>query len=254
MTILHYTKMKRTLFYYSWDIIESILQKSPAVFVAAGSFEQHGYHLPVGTDIILAHEILEKLCEKNDLYYFPCTTYGQVWSARDFPGTISIEESVLTEYVFDAIKSIYRYADVKIILYSFHKGNSHVLQQVMRKAYDSGWKEIYILQHKDLEKEAQKLLRTPVPEGIWHAGELETSLMLYLKKSLVHMEKATTEFPTASDTCNIQAIPWKNRLQSGAFGDSQAASEETGKRLYEVWVNKLDETVKKILAKENEGR
>ena len=69
MTILHYTKMKRNLFYYSWDIIESILQKSPAVFVAAGSFEQHGYHLPVCTDIILAHEILEKLCEKNNLYY-----------------------------------------------------------------------------------------------------------------------------------------------------------------------------------------
>lgn len=241
--------MERNLFYYSWDDIERILQKSPAVFVAAGSFEQHGYHLPVGTDILLTHTVLDGLCEKNDLYYFPCSTYGQVWSARDFPGTISIEETVLTEYLLDVIKSIHRYADIKIILYSFHKGNAHVLQQVMRKAYDLGWEQVYILQHKDLEKEAGKVLHTPVPAGIWHAGELETAWMLYAQKRLVHMEKATSEFPVLPASWNAQAVPWKKILQSGAFGDSRAATEETGRKLYEIWMEKLDETVKQVIGK-----
>lgn len=241
--------MKRNLFYYSWDDIEKILKGSPAVFVTAGSFEQHGYHLPMGTDVILTHAILEKVCEENELYFFPCATYGQVWSARDYPGTISIEENILVQYLLEIIKSIYRYAKIKIILYSFHKGNSHVLQQVMRKAYDYGWTEIYILKHKELEREAQTLLDTEIPAGVWHAGELETSMMLYVKESLVHMEKATTEFPLFPKEWDSQAIPWKQILQSGAFGDSRSATAEKGEKLYKLWTKKLSESVKCILGK-----
>lgn len=243
-------RMERNLFYYSWDHIEKILKNSPAVFVTAGSFEQHGYHLPMGTDVILTHAVLDKICEENKLYYFPCATYGQVWSARDYPGTISIEENILVEYLLDIVKSIHRYANIKIILYSFHKGNFHVLQQVMRKAYDYGWKEVYVLKHNELEKEAEKILDTQSPAGIWHAGELETSMMLYVRESLVHMEKATAEFPVFPGEWENRAVPWKEILQSGAFGDSQSATAEKGEKLYELWTRKLSERVKCILGKE----
>lgn len=119
----------------------------------------------------------------------------------------------------------------------------------MRKAYDYGWTEIYILKHKELEREAQTLLDTEIPAGVWHAGELETSMMLYVKESLVHMEKATAEFPLFPKEWDSQAIPWKQILQSGAFGDSRSATAEKGEKLYKLWTKKLSESVKCILGK-----
>ena len=238
----------RNLFYYSWNEVEEILQKSPAVVVTAGSFEQHGLHLPMGTDSILTHAVAEALCERMDLYYYPCTTYGQVWSARDFPGTVSISENILGDYLAQVIRSVRRFSGAKIFLYSFHKGNTGTLRGMLRRLRDEeGWTDLYVLDQPDLEKEACRYLRTPVWKGIWHAGELETALMLHVAPELVDMGAATCEFPQVPSDYGLRPIPWREFLQSGAFGDSRAADREHGEVLFALWVRRLGEVIANVI-------
>lgn len=250
-------KRGRNLFWYSWEEVQEILEKSPAVLVTAGSFEQHGRHLPMGTDTVLTHAIAEELCEQLNLYYYPCTAYGQVWSARDFPGTVSISDEVLTAYLAQVIESIRRFCKTRILLYSFHRGNEGALKTLMRRLRDQrGWTDIYLLDHKNLEKDARQYLKTPVWNNrIWHAGELETSLMLYVAQDAVDMEKSTCEFPERPLDYDYRPVPWREFLVSGAFGDSTAASAETGCKLFALWVRLLKTAAKQIMeADETDGR
>lgn len=243
-------KHSRNLFYYTWAECEEIFRTVGGIVVCAGSVEQHGLHLPLGTDTILTEAIVEQVCENTGLYYYPCTTYGQVWSAKDFPGTVSISQPVLEAYLEQCVRSIRRFTDVPVFLYSFHKGNAGALKNVIRTLYDrEGWENVYALDNPSLEKDAKALLTTPVWNGVWHAGELETALMLHVAGELVQMDKATCEFPEMPWDYRLRSVPWKQFLKSGAFGDTTAATGHLGEKLFRVWTDGLSETVQTVLTR-----
>lgn len=238
--------MNRNLFFRTWDESADIISRSEAVLLLLGSVEEHGYHLPLGTDVLLAEDFAEAVCEAEDLYYYPCIPYGQTWSARGFGGTIGISRSGLAAYCGEAVENLISTGAKKVILFSFHKGNFEVMNDVVRAFKERGT-EIYKIQIRKGEGEAKKILKTPVWEDkIWHAGELETSLMLYLHGELVRMDRATSEFPEKPERYDVAAVPWKEFLVSGAFGDARAADSETGKRIFELFCRDLLEQVKTI--------
>lgn len=240
----------RNLFEYTWAECEEIFRTAGGIVITAGSVEQHGLHLPLGTDTILAEAVTEEVCRRTGMYYYPCTTFGQVWSARDFPGTISIPQPLLEDYLLQTVRSVRRFTEKPVFLYSFHKGNSGALKNVVRSLFDSdGWTNVYVLDDPSVEKEAKALLTTPVWNGVWHAGELETALMLHIAPQLVQMDKATREFPETPWDYRLRSVPWKEFLRSGAFGDAAAATAELGARLFEIWVSKLSDVVSTVLSK-----
>lgn len=221
--------------------------------VTAGSVEEHGFHLPLGTDIILTHAFAEAVCEKENLYYYPCITYGQVWSAKEFEGTISISPDCLREYCLQAVESVLRVCPRRVILYSFHNGNHKVMEEVMRELTDRGLGgNVFHIKNAGIEKKAQHILTSPVWNGsVWHAGELETSLMLYAAEELVDMEAATAEFPPVPFFYGKKPVPWKKFLKSGAFGDAACATREKGETLFRLICRELEEQVRCIKGEEN---
>ena len=231
---LLYNMMTRNLFYTNWEDARNKIQSSEGVILTLGSVEEHGLHLPMGTDTIIAEAMAEEVSRRQDLYYYPCVTFGQVWSARDYEGTISISPGCLEEYCVQAAKSIGRAGGKRIFIFSFHNGNHKVITEVLRrlKDEDSG-PQAYHISLGGIEKRVSDILTTPLWNGkVWHAGELETSLMLYLRPELVHMEKATCEFPEVPKAYALSAVSWKSFLKSGAFGDASSASADKGERLY----------------------
>lgn len=223
-----------------------MIPQSEGILLLLGSVEEHGYHLPLGTDVLLAHDFAEAVCEKEDMYYYPCIPYGQTWSARGFEGTIGISKPALCAYCMEAAENLISMGVKKVILFSFHKGNFEVMNDIVRAFKERGT-DIYKIQIKKGEGVAKKELKTPVWEDrIWHAGELETSLMLYLHRDLVRMEKATAEFPEKPEKYEVAAVPWRDFVKSGAFGDARAADAETGKKVFELFCRDLLEQVKTI--------
>ena len=167
----------RNLFFCNWVEAKEHIQNSEGILITLGSVEEHGCHLPLGTDTILAEAIAKELCQREDMYYYPCTTYGQVWSARDFESTISITPDCLGEYCIQAVRSVMRAHPRRIFLFSFHNGNHKVIEEVQRRLVDEGEREtVFHIKLAGMEKKAADILTTPMWNGkVWHAGELETS-------------------------------------------------------------------------------
>ncbi len=236
----------RNLFYQTWTDAKKNIQQSEGVIITFGSVEQHGHHLPLGTDTILAHAFAEELCNRENMYYYPCITFGQVWSAKEYESTISISPACLKEYGLQVVDSVMRVHPKRVFLFSFHNGNHKVIDDLLRERMDAdGVQNIYHIKAAAITQMAKNILTTPMWNGnVWHAGELETSLMLYVAGELVNMQKATVEFPPVPPLYAIQPTPWKTFLKSGAFGDTTAATAEKGRELFQLICSELQQQIR----------
>ena len=233
----------------SWKNAKEKLTGQP-VMLLFGSVEEHGYHLPMDTDTQIMNAIVESLEQDFKIHHYPAITFGQVWSAKDYEGTVSINEDVLMMYGEEVVKSMMRAKVSKVILYSFHNGNLSCLKKIQRQIKEDGFQEIYILSYPNIDKDVSYLLDSSLPNGIWHAGELETSLMLYLNEKDVDLTKAVVEDQGANRKQQLRGDSWHNFNKSGAFGNPAIATKEKGRKIYEQIICKLKKDLEIILEEE----
>ena len=92
--------------HYTSPEFSEAIRTCKGVIITCGSCEQHGHHLPLDTDNIIGTEIALRIAEKTDLLVMPPITYGQVWSAKGFPGTISLTPDTLKRLLREIICSL----------------------------------------------------------------------------------------------------------------------------------------------------
>ena len=210
---------------------------SKGVILVCGSCEQHGHHLPLDTDNIIGFELALRIADKTGMLVMPPVNYGQVWSAKGFPGTMSLPASTLKLILRDIICSLEAQNVRNIVLMSGHNGNMPVLKDLARELMDEfGWRNIWYFPMA-MSKDVAKYIKTPVPMNTAHAGEIETAMMLYLRPELVHMERATKEFPQAPAEYAYRPMHWREFMETGSFGDGGAATLELGKALVDSAVD-----------------
>ncbi len=90
----------------TWREVQERLREFPVVIVPIGSTEQHGYHLPIGTDVYLAEALAEKTAEKTGALVYPSIHFGYSWSWRDRIGTVTIRQDILREILKDVVRSV----------------------------------------------------------------------------------------------------------------------------------------------------
>ena len=222
------------------------MARSRGVLLVCGSCEQHGHHLPLDTDTIIGFEIALRIAAKTNLLVLPPIPYGQVWSAKGFPGTFSLSSGTLKLLLRELIMSLEEQQAPNILLMSGHNGNYPFLKELARELLDEfGWNNIW---HFPLafSKETLSLARSQTPMAP-HAGELETALMLYLRPELVDLSKATCEFPKPPRDYPYRPIHWKEFVETGSFGDGKAATAEFGKALVEDMVERTAALIRELI-------
>lgn len=223
------------------------LQSCPGVILVCGSCEQHGHHLPLDTDNIIGEELALRIAEKTGMLMMPPVNYGQVWSAKGFPGTMSLLASTLKLILRDIICSLEAQQVRNIVLMSGHNGNMPILKDLARELMDEfGWRNIWYFPMA-MSKDVAKLIKTPIPMNVAHAGEIETAMMLYLRPELVHMDHATAEFPKAPEEFAYRPMHWKEVMETGSFGDGGAATVELGKALIDSAVETTSALIMHLL-------
>lgn len=150
------------------------------VAVPIGSVEQHGPHLPLGTDTALAAHLCAGLAERRpDVLVAPPLPYGSSGEHAGFPGTLSIGGPALTTVVVELVRSADAFAGV--VLVSGHGGNLEALRAAVDVVTAEG---------------RNVLLWAPsVPGGDAHAGRTETSLLLALAPGAVRADRAVAGDP-----------------------------------------------------------
>ncbi|NYJ05249.1 mycofactocin biosynthesis peptidyl-dipeptidase MftE [Petropleomorpha daqingensis] len=203
------------------------LTHRPLLVVPLGSVEQHGHHLPLATDTVVACAVAEAAVgELDDALLAPALAYGASGEHEGFPGTISLGTEALTGLLVEYGRSACRWAS-RVLLVNGHGGNHEALAAaggvLRREGRDVAW------------------FPCGVPGGDAHAGRTETSLMLHVEPEGVLGDQAV-----AGETRPIGELMPRLRREgvrpvspTGVLGDPAGASAEEGKELLGALVEGL---------------
>lgn len=223
---------------------QKAVRKTSTLVVPFGTVEAHGVHLPINTDTLIIREVVKKASEKANIFMAPPVQYGVCTSTADHPGTIGITARTLRCVAKDIVRDGFRHGLRNFILISGHGGSLHIA--ALREACESLVKELdgvkmsALSVYELLGKEIEAIAETTNDS---HAGELETSLVLYLAPGLVK-GRAKEEYPNLPRPFIVKE---KLKYWPGAvWGDPGKATAEKGERLFNLMVEKVVELAARI--------
>ena len=204
-----------------WPEAERLGANGALLVLPVGSTEQHGPHLPLSTDTLVATALAEGLgAARPDVVVAPTLAYAASGEHSEFPGTVSIGlealEAVLVEWGRSATATF-----AHLVFVNGHGGNAAALAAAAAR----------------LEVEARPTLAwSPRWAGDAHAGLVETSLLLALHPSLVRLDLAVAgnQTPLADLMPDLRAGRLRTISPSGVLGDPGGASAEYGSALVEA--------------------
>lgn len=220
------------------------LKKTKTLIIPFGTIEEHGSHLPLSTDTIQIYEVVKEVAKKVAVFVALPLHYGVLTSTRDHAGSIGISANSLRAITRDIIKSTYAKGLRNFILISGHAGNIHMsaLREVGEELIDEieDIKIAVISEYDMIREESEKFVETK-DDG--HAGEIETSRILYLAPQLVK-GRAKKEYPRLPKPflTRDKVKCWKG----GVWGNPAKATKRKGEKLFHYSVERVLGVVKKI--------
>jgi creatinine amidohydrolase len=220
------------------------LKRTKTIIFPFGTIEEHGRHLPLNTDTLIVYEILKRAVKKKNAFLAPPVPYGVCTSTSSHPGTLTIKPDTLRRFTSDLIRDAYSKGLRNFILVSGHGGGIHVsaLREVAEELiYELDGVKIAVLSpYNILFKELSEVAETPNDS---HAGEIETSLVLYLAPKLVK-GSSKKEYPKLPGPFIV-----KEKLKywrGGVWGDPSKATKEKGKKTVRLIMKKVVEIINTI--------
>lgn len=118
--------------------VENYLKTSDAIVIPVGSLENHGLHLPLGTDTLIPDKIAQLLNERSDILIAPTINYGATDDLVGFPGTVSIGTERLIHLLRAICDQLYNYGFRHFLVLNGHGGNTAAIQAVGMHLYHKG--------------------------------------------------------------------------------------------------------------------
>ncbi|MBF0537599.1 MAG: creatininase family protein [Nitrospirae bacterium] len=223
---------------------EEHLQQCKTIIFPFGTVEEHGNHLPLFTDTLIANEVLRRVIQQRDVFLAPPLHYGVCTTTRQHPGTISIMPETLRMLTRDIVVDSYRKGLRNFMLLSGHGGGIHMsaMKEVAEILIDEldNIQIIVASPYDILHKELSQLCETP---GDSHAGELETSIVMALRPGLVKgtAEEGYPQFPSPF-IVRDKLKYWPH----GIWGNPQKATSDKGQAAIDIIVSKVVELIDRL--------
>jgi creatinine amidohydrolase len=192
-----------------------------------GSFEQHGPSLPLITDTVIAATIARAVSADHAVLHLPPVTISCSHEHAAWAGTVSISATTLYALIKDIDQSLRRSGVGALVLVNGHGGN-YVLSNVVQEAGSAGRvMALFPTEAGWASARAAAGIRTH-PDSDMHAGELETSLLLYAHPRLVRPDYAAHDHLTG-DRDHMLTRGLVAYTESGVAGRPSLASAEKGR-------------------------
>jgi creatinine amidohydrolase len=255
----------RTMEFMTVEEVREGLNETKTVIVPMGVIEQHGYHLPLNTDVYNCYEVAQRVSAITGCFVAPPINYS--FSGGELPGTFNINPSTLSLYLNDILKSLVIMGMKRILVLIGHAGtenriatenaidmfmrlNPHITD-VTFAAAPATW----------FSKKYSRMARE---DKDFHAGWSETSRMLYWHPELVKLDRMVTDtedlmemFGNDQDAYQLKTKPVDDdfvfpyikqnpAIKVGVMGNPHKASRELGEAISKDIVDNIVEFLKKI--------
>lgn len=218
-----------------WPEAARRLAKDPRLILPVGALEQHGPHLPLGTNTRIAEAVASRLSDALNIVRAPTFPYGVNLPGSDrFPGTAGLRRKTLHRALNDLLADWEDHGVTEFVVLTAHRSERHLdaLLLALSAASRTTVFDLFAIDVADLLTSDQ---------GPAHAGELETSLMLHVAPELVvrdAIEDAPADPATLKryDQGRITTPPVRTR---GVVGRASAATAEKGAAVMRRWLETL---------------
>jgi creatinine amidohydrolase len=244
----------------TWPEVNRAVAEERLPVLPVGSLEGHGRHLPLDTDARLCEEVCYRVGRvmPEEILVLPGLAYGVSAHHIDFPGGLSISEPTYVRVLVDVLTNLVHYGFPRILVVNGHGGNNAGVEMATREV---------ALNHPDVlcaaiaffhlptfrDKKRDVLPRNATLSG--HADLVETSMYLAVDPTAVQMDQAKAGPETEgvrglvpAGTPLVITQYWSAVTPHGVLGDPTAASESTGRALFNAAVDGLTELVRALRA------
>jgi creatinine amidohydrolase len=226
----------------TWTDFEARDMARTIAVLPLAATEQHGPHLPLGTDTYIMEGYIAKVAgrlpDELSILFLPVQNCGFSIEHKEFPGTLSVSAETLVHAWTELAECVFRAGCRKLVLLNSHGGNVSILDII---AHD-------LRARLGMFVAMASMHRFGAPDGLFsdaekahgiHAGDIETSLMLSFRPDLVRLDEVA-EFPSASVAIESDfnwlrvgrptGFGWMSQdlSESGAMGDASAATARKG--------------------------
>ncbi|MCW2894091.1 MAG: creatinine amidohydrolase [Trebonia sp.] len=249
--------LDRQLERLSQPVAAQLLAASGTAVVAVGSVEQHGGHLPLGTDAFAAQSIAERVAFRLDTAVAPLGPLGVAPYHLPWPGSLSLSPSTLTAILVDVCAALAQAGVSRVVLVNWHEGNSPTLRLAAAEAQQRHGLRILIA-------ETHVITHSLYPDEMefTHAGSMETAAVLAYEPGLVsldHLVEASDlasgetahelfrqrdVYPVLQDFHDIAPTGWYGRPERAEAGRAEeiaeAVADHVVRRVREIWARLAD--------------
>ena len=201
------------------------------LLVPLGSFEQHGPHLPLSTDTLIARALCERVAQLRDVDIAPELPFGASGEHQGFPGLLSLGTEVLSSVLTEILRSA-RASFGAVVLVSGHGGNVDAVRQALTLGRAEG-SRVTAWFPRD-------------PEGDPHAGATETSVMMLLHPELVGDTELDAVHLDEGENQRLRTEGIMGVSRSGILGDPRAANLAYGHEVVARWVAEIVSLVDRL--------
>jgi creatinine amidohydrolase len=240
-------KKGRYLETLSWKEAEVALQEVKVVVIPVGArTKEHGLHLPLNNDWIMAEYLTRRLLDAVSVIALPTIQYGYYPAFIEYPGSVNISKDTFRDYVMDICRSICRHGPKKVYVLNTGISTHRALEPARQLLAREGIQMEYTLL-SEASREAEKKVGTQ--SAGTHADEIETSMMLYLAPEIVRMKLAKPDIHEDKGPGGLtRDANARTGVYSptGAWGDPTLATREKGKVVTEALVAHIIASVEKL--------
>lgn len=218
---------------------ERIRDAGAPMFLPVGALEQHGPHLPLGTDAILSAAVADGVAGNTDGIVAPALAYGyksqpKCGGGQHFPGTTSLDAQTLAHTVRDTVREFARHGVEKLVIVNGHYENQWFLIEGIDLAMrELGKTPLTIMRLEYWDFFTPETLAKCFPDGfpgysLEHAAVLETSMMLHYHPELVRLDRIPDDPPADFPPYDIYPTRTEWVPPSGVLSSARGATKQKG--------------------------
>ncbi len=245
--------------HHTWPELRDLVEKQPVVVLPVGSTEDHGHHLPLDVDTFVVSCLCEAAAKliPDEVLILPKLPYGFEDHHMDFPGTITIRDNHLLDFVVDITTSVAHHGFRKILIVNGHGSNAPILELAARRTVVETEAHCGFL-NGGVGASVEEIGESDVMS---HADEIETSVYLHLNESAVQLEKAVPEVKApvtkfywrgwvrGKGSAPLKMMDhWSRISETGVIGDPTVATAEKGERFFREAATGLAELIQEYRA------
>ena len=235
----------------SWAEISEVIPERPIILLPIGTVEQHGPHLPVNADNMVAEFVALQAAAQTNALVAPAINYGCSPTHRHFPGTLSVRPETLVHVIRDVCAGLIGHGFRRIIFVNNHGGNEDACAQVARELRDEHGLIIGSIYPWNIGYGVMRDTYEDAAAAYGHGAEPETSAMLAMFPDDVLRERQEPGGyrPFAGwDVRNVSSIrvpgqahpatlylDMREVAPNGVTGDNSVATAERG----QLWIERV---------------